>query len=72
MTTVPEESSTVSSEVTIDYGISSVAINNMDSEVAPTSDTPLTITITDQGDSTIFPSVSVTVEGDDTTEEGLT
>ena len=72
LTTVPEESSTVSSEVTIDYGISSVAINNMDSEVAPTSDTPLTITITDQGDSTIFPSVSVTVEGDDTTEEGLT
>ena len=65
---VPDESSTVSSEVTIDYDISSVAINNMHSEVTPA---PLT-TITDQGDSTIYPSVSVTVEGDDTTEEGLT
>ncbi len=68
LTTVPDESSTVSSEVTIDYDISSVAINNMHSEVTPA---PLT-TITDQGDSTIYPSVSVTVEGDDTTEEGLT
>jgi hypothetical protein len=62
-TTVPDESST-----TIDDCISSVAINNMDSEVNPA---PLT-NITDQGDSTIYPSVSVTVEGDDTTEEGLT